>query len=141
MQTEQKLLYREVQRPRNIWYLLSVLLFAGLMWVGFIMQIFFDIEIGTKPAPDAMWVVLWLIFGVAFPIFMIFVIKLIVEVRIDGMYVRFVPFHQHARSFLFREINQIEQVTYNSLKRFGGWGVRYNFQNEVGYNLNGSQGI
>jgi len=32
-------------------------------------------------------------------------------------------------------------ITYNSLARFGGWGIRVNFKGETAYNMGGSQGI
>lgn len=133
--------FREIQRPRQYWWQLLVLLIAILIWYGFIQQIILGIPFGDKPAPDAMLVVLWVLFGIVFPVIMLGMIKLTVEVRHDGLYVRFMPFHINYRKFLFSEIEHYELIRYNSVQRFGGWGIRQNLNGETAYNMYGDQGL
>ena len=112
-----------------------------MMWYGFIQQIFFGIPFGDNPAPDVMMVILWITFGIAFPIIMLGMIKLIIEVRDDGLYIRFMPFHIKYRKFLFKDIQHYEPIIYSPLKRFGGSGIRFNLQGETAYSLNGKHGL
>lgn len=82
-----------------------------------------------------------MIFGIAFPLVMLFFIKLVIEVRENGLYIRFKPFQMQTRHFPQEEINQYELITYSPLKRFGGWGIRINLDGEKAYNLNGNKGL
>lgn len=62
------------------------------MWYWFIQQITFGVPVGDNPASDVFTIVFWAIFGVAIPIFTFIILKLIIEVRNDGIYIRFFPF-------------------------------------------------
>ncbi|GAB4074162.1 DUF6141 family protein [Barrientosiimonas marina] len=141
MDENNEMVYREVQRPRQIWYWGLILAVAVLMWYWFIQQIVFGVPIGNNPAPDVVTIILWVLFGIAFPVIMLGVLKLVVEVHHDGVYIRFVPFHIHYRKYLFKDIRDYQRMTYSPLKRFGGWGLRFNFENEKAYNLIGKEGI
>ncbi|HFJ9426626.1 DUF6141 family protein [Bacillus cereus] len=141
MKQQEQVIFREVQRPQQIWIWILILGIAILMWYGFIQQIIFDIPFGDKPAPNGALIVLWLVFGIASPILMLGVLKLIIEVRGKGLYVRFVPFHFQYREYLLKDIRNYESITYSPLKRFGGWGICFNFKGEKVYNMNGKKGI
>ncbi|PWA07611.1 hypothetical protein DCC39_16395 [Pueribacillus theae] len=135
-----KVVFREIQRPRQILWML-ILLQATFMWYWFIQQIIFGVPMGNKPAPDVVTIIFWVIFGIVFPVFMLGIVKLITEVRIDGLYIRFVPFHFKYKQYLFKDILHYESITYSPLKRFGGWGIRFNLNGETAYNMNGKKGI
>ena len=47
---------------------------------------------------------------------MLGVLKLIIEVRGKGLYVRFVPFHFQYREYLLKDIRHYESITYSPLK-------------------------
>ncbi|WP_209976043.1 DUF6141 family protein [Paenibacillus eucommiae] len=141
MINQNKVIYREIQRPRQLLLWLLALLVTVFMWYGFIQQIIFGIPLGSNPAPDAVLVALWLIFGIAFPIIMLIWMKLIIEVRDDGLYIRFMPFHTRYRQFLYKEITHYEPIIYSGFERFGGWGIRVNFKGETAYTMNGNQGL
>ncbi|WP_078555964.1 DUF6141 family protein [Bacillus alkalicellulosilyticus] len=136
-----KVLYREVQRPRHILWWVTILLVASFMWYWFIQQIIFGVPVGDKPAPDVFTIIFWLIFGVIFPVVMLGILKLIIEVRNDGIYIRFVPFHFQYEQFLFKDIHDYDNITHSQFKRFGGPGIRFNLKGETAYNLNGKEGI
>ncbi|SCM94658.1 Uncharacterized protein BWINRASL_02272 [Bacillus mycoides] len=138
MKQQEHVIFREVQRS-PIWVWRLILGIAILMWYGFIQQIILDTPFGDKPAPNGVLIVLWLFFGIAFPILMLGVLKLIIEVREKGLYVRFVPFQY--KQYLFKNIHHYECITYSPLKRFGGWGIRFNLNGEKAYNMNGKKGI
>lgn len=135
-----KYIYREIQKPRQIWIWLIIMIIAAIMWYGFIQQIVFRVPFGDKPAPDLMLIIIWLIFGIVFPLVLIFYIKLIVEVRKDGIYLRFLPFHLHYRVFLFDEIDDYEVSEYRAMD-FGGYGIRENFKGEKAYSMEGKKAV
>ncbi|VDG97995.1 Uncharacterised protein [Lysinibacillus sphaericus] len=141
MDKQIKVLYREIQRPQQIWLWVLILLEAAYMWYWFIQQIVFDVPIGNNPAPDVVTIIFWVLFGITLPVLMLGVLKLIIEVRSDGIYVCLFPFQIHYKQYLFKEINNYETITYSPLKRFGGWGIRFNSKGETAYNLNGKKGV
>src|SRR5699024_8777973 len=136
-----KIVYYEIQRFHQVWLWILVLLLAAFMWYITIKQIIFEIPMGDNPAPDLLLVILWLAFGIVFPVFMLWMCRLIIEVRSDGVYIRFAPFHKSYKSFLFKDIISYKPVVYNSLRRFGGWGIRFNGKGEMAYNISGKQGV
>lgn len=63
------------------------------------------------------------------------------EVRHDGIYIRYAPYHRHFRKLSFTDIGRYEAITFNSLKRFWGWEIRVNEKGEKLYNVKGNKGI
>ena len=141
MKKHTNVLYREIQRPRNVLWWVFILAETVFMWYWFMKQIIFGIPVGDNPAPDVLTIIAWLVFGIAFPVLMLGVLKLTAEVREDGVYLRYAPFHFRYKQFLFKKIRHYESMTYSPIKRFGGWGVRLNFDGETAYNLSGKEGI
>ncbi|WP_404900463.1 DUF6141 family protein [Priestia filamentosa] len=141
MKEQEHVIFREVQRPRQIWIWIVILAIAVFMWYIFITQVIFGISMGDNPAPNAVLLILWLIFGVAFPLGLLGFMKLITEVREDGIYIRFAPFHIRYKAFLFKDMVSYTSIKYNSFTRFGGWGIRINFKGETAYNMGGDQGV
>lgn len=138
---ENKVIYREVQRPQQTWLWVVVLLITAFMWYSFIQQIIFGIPIGNNPASNIVLIIFWIIFGILFPLIILGLLKLIIEVRHDGLYIRFMPIHIRYKQFLFKDIKQYKTIVYSSFKRFGGWGIRVNFMGETAYNMNGEHGL
>lgn len=134
-----KVIDREIQRPHP-WIWVVVLLFGLFSWYSVIQQVFMGIPLGSKPAPNTFLIIFWLIFGVIFPIVLIWFLKLIIEVRVDGVYIRFMPFHLHYRRYLYKDIVNYELIDY-SASQFGGWGIRVNNKGEKSYTMHGNQGI
>ncbi|WP_077212303.1 DUF6141 family protein [Bacillus dakarensis] len=141
MERQEHVIFREVQRPRQIWVWVLILMIAAFMWFSFIKQVIFGIPVGDNPAPDVIMVILWLFFGIVFPLCLLGFMKLITEVRKDGLYIRYVPFHVRYKSFLFEDMVNYKVITYHPLGRFAGWGIRFNLKGETAYNMSGNQGI
>lgn len=141
MEQQEHVIFREVQRPRQIWIWILIILIAVFIWFSFIKQIIFGVPVGDSPAPNVALVLLWLVFGIGLPLGLLGGIKLITEVRRDGLYVRYAPFHVHYKPFLFKDMIRYTAITYRPLVRFGGWGIRFNTKGETAYNMNGNQGI
>jgi len=62
----------------------------------------------------------------------------VAEVRDDGLYIRFYPLtHQ---KIPFEHIVHCEVRTYNPIREFGGWGIRYGKGGKA-YNVSGNRGV
>ena len=130
--------FREVQKFRQWWIWLVVYGIVALMWWGFVEQIILGRPWGTKPAPDWMLWLTWLLFGIGFPIFF-HRVRLIVEVDDQGVRVRYPPFT--TRQFDFADIEHIEARSYKPVKEYGGWGIKGWSLNRIAYNVSGRQGV
>lgn len=136
-----EVLYREIQRPRLIIWWVLIIAIAVFMWYWFIQQIILGEPIGERPASNSVTIIFWVIFGILFPVLLLGVLRLIIEVRHDGLYIRFIPFHFKYKQFLFKDIEHYKSITFSPMGRFGGWGIRFNFDGETAYTLNGREGI
>ncbi len=131
-------LYREEQRFSQPWIWLIVLGIAALIWWGFLQQVVFDSPFGNNPAPNWLMWLLLVLFGIAFPIFF-FLLRLITEVREDGIRLRFFPIW--SRTIRFDEIETAEARSYNAVREYGGWGIKGWSKKKVAYNVRGNQGV
>jgi hypothetical protein len=133
------ILFHEVQRFRQVWVWILVFFLMGLSWYSFIQQIVSKTPFGTRPAPDLVVIGMWILFGWVFPI-VAFITGLITEVRGDGIYIRFIPFHFKFRTMPFEAIQTYEVRTYRPLREYGGWGIRYGAGGKA-YNVSGNRGV
>jgi hypothetical protein len=65
---------------------------------------------------------------------------LITEVRSDGLYIKFWPFHLSYRKIPLEDAQKIESVTYDPLGDYGGWGLRGGRAKRA-YNVMGNRGV
>lgn len=140
MKENNRVIYREVQKPRQVWIWILIFLIASFSWYSLIQQIFLGNPIGTKPAPDGMLVIFWLIFGVLFPVGLIGFVNLAIEVREKGVYIRFQPFYYNYREILITDIVDYEPIVYHP-REFGGRGLRLNLKGEKAYSMNGKDAL
>lgn len=129
----------EVQKFRQWWVWLLVLFVAGIAWYGAVQQIVLKKPFGNNPAPDPVMIMIWVIFGVLFPIFF-YSLKLVTDIRNDGLCVRFFPLQFHSYKISYEEIKTYEIRTYSALKEYGGYGIRHG-KNGKAYNISGNKGV
>ena len=132
-------IYREVQKFRQVWIWVVVLAIVGLEWYTAVRQLLLHRPVGTNPMPDIMTVIFWFIFGIGLPA-LLFFSQLITEVRDDGIYIRFSPFHRAFRRIAFTEVKQCKVRTYHPIREYGGWGIRVRCQGKA-YNVSGDRGV
>ena len=132
-------LYRETQRFRQWWMWTLVLFIALLSLYGAVQQLILEKPFGNNPAPDGWMIVIAIIFGIGLPIFM-YMINLTTEIRSDGLYVRFFPFHLSYIRITTQEIVSFETCTYSPLGDYGGWGIRFGKKGKA-YNVSGNRGV
>ncbi len=139
MVSDDNVIFREVQRFDQLWIWALVLLPAVMAWYGAIEQLVYGRPYGDNPLSDQGMFIIWVIFGILFPLF-IFSIRLIVEVRNDGVHFRFFPLHLSFRHYGFDDMLSYGSVTYRPLRDYGGWGIRYGPKGKA-YNISGNRGM
>ena len=134
-----EILFREVQHFRQIWLWLLLLAISGVCIYAMIVQLILGEPFGSNPAPDVVLIIIVVIFGLGFPI-LFYNIRLTTEVRDDGLYYRFLPFHCSVQKIRLDDIKSCEVRTYSPLKEYGGWGIRYGAKGKA-YNVKGNRGV
>jgi hypothetical protein len=132
-------LYQEIQYFRQVWIWALVLLIAAISLYGAVQQLILEKPFGNNPAPDSIMVVIALIFGIGLPIFM-YKTNLTTEIRGDGLYVRFFPFHLSFLRIATYEIKGFQSCTFRPLRDYGGWGIRFGNKGKA-YIVSGSRGL
>ena len=131
--------YFERQRFRQWWLWMLVLIGPAISVWAIFQQLVMGSPFGNNPAPDYVLVVLVVIVGGGLPLFM-YSTGLDTEVRDCGTCIRFRPFHRKWVVFGFESIQKAEASTYNPLKDYGGWGIRYGRKGKA-YNVSGNKGV
>lgn len=132
-------LFREVQKMNQTWIWIIVSISVILIWYEAYQQLFLGKHVGTNPPSNWITFILFLIFGILFPL-LFYSIKLVTEVRKNGLYVRFYPFHLAFKTFPFEVIQNYEIQTYNPIRDYGGWGIRYRAKGKA-YTTSGNRGV
>lgn len=131
-------LFREVQRFRQWFFWLPILVVTVVIWWQFIQQIIIGRPPGTEPIPDwAAWA-LTIVFGVGFPVFAA-IVRLVTEVTPGLLSVRLVPFR--GRQIPTRDIRSAEAREYSPMGEYGGWGIRVSRDGGKAYNAYGKMGV
>jgi len=142
---ETDMIFREVQKFRQPWLWLVIvfifLLIVGLFGWGMIQQLVFGKPWGDRPLSDTGLLIagsLAIAFGMGLLAFF-YNLKLVTEVRSDGLYFRFfLLFSSHM--IPLDEIKRYEVQTCNPIKEYGGWGIRYGPKGKA-YNVSGNRGV
>ena len=131
--------FRETQRFTQWWVWVIIAAIAAGAWYGAYVQLIDGRPFGSNPAPDGVLALCWLLFGIGMPL-LFSRLELETEVRDDGVYVRFFPFHLKFRYFPFSRIESAEARAYAPLLEYGGWGIRIGPAGRA-YNVKGRWGV
>jgi hypothetical protein len=63
------------------------------------------------------------------------------EIKSDGIYVRFFPFHLRFRKYDWNNIARSFVRQYSPLSEYGGWGIRFGMRSGRALNTSGNKGI
>lgn len=130
-------LFREIQRFRQWFFWVPILVVTGVVWWQFVQQVILDHPQGTQPIPDWVAWILAIVFGLGFPAFAL-VVRLITEVRPGLLSVRLVPFG--SKRIPMRGIKSAQAREYSPMREFGGWGIRISRDGRA-YNAYGKTGV
>jgi hypothetical protein len=139
-------LFRETQRfgQRWLWLLLACVTIPaiGLVLWGVYAQLVQGEPWGNRPASNASLLVSAVV-TILIPSAVVVLIRwanLITEVRADGLFLRYVPFHWSDQRIALEQVEKIESVVYSPLRQYGGWGIRYGRTGKA-YNVSGNRGV
>ena len=144
--------YSETQYFRQLWLWLilggSAVLTAGIFGHGLYVQFVQGRPWGDRPMSDTALIVtaslMFLLEGGLIALFA--AAHLRTEVRDDGLYLRFFPFHLSFHRLPLADVAHVEPVTYRPIMDYGGWGIRYRWGSPGGtkgkaYNVSGNRGV
>jgi hypothetical protein len=143
MKPEEKMIrsaiFQEVQTFRQPFLWIIVLALACMAWWAGFQQLILKKPFGSKPTPDALMLLLWIVIGIALPL-LILRARLITAVGSPGIFYRFIPFHRSWKWIPFKEIKSCQVHTFRPLLDYGGWGIRYGVTGKA-YIVKGTRGI
>lgn len=131
--------FREAQHFRQWWLWLLLLPVSGVSWYAVIRQVLLGQPWSDRPAPDVVILLIWLLSGVGLPLLFLG-LRLVTEIRADGIYLRFIPFHLRWQRLPFEELESCAARPYRPIVEYGGWGIRYGFKGKA-YNVSGNRGV
>jgi len=138
---ETELIYREEQRFA-LW--LRWLIVLSMVWIV-PLSIFPLTKIPSEQSsPEVLPIILLIVAGVFVPIAiaaLFWLLKLETEVRPDGLYIRYYPFHINFKKFTADDLSEYYARKYKPIREYGGWGIRYSFGKGKAYNVSGNKGV
>lgn len=142
LEQDTNLVFREVQR----WGLGFRCLLVVLLLLAVAVGVFAGVT-GMRQEPiELPGVVIAVSCGVLIPLgiaVLIWVSRLETEVRTDGLYVRYFPFHRRFRKFGAEELSECFARKYRPILEYGGWGIRcaWTWKGGRAYNISGNEGV
>jgi hypothetical protein len=123
--------FRETQRFTQ-WWLWLILISSWIVMVSALVM---------EPPKTILEAIVLGLLALSLPI-LFWQMRLITRVTDAGIYVRYIPFHFKEQFYAWEAIESAQVRTYNPLKEYGGWGIKYGFngQGKV-YNVAGNQGL
>ena len=135
-----EILFSETQRFKQWWLWLIMLGVDGLIFFGLFQQVTLGKPFGDHPATNTELIVIAVFMLLITGSF--YMLKLETEIRKDGIYVRFFPFHFSNRFYPLENISKSFVRQYNPILEYGGWGVRFGFAGKgKAFNVSGNQGL
>jgi len=140
--------FAETQYFRQLWLWVvmigATIVVAGPLLYGVYVQLVLGRPWGDRPMSDT-----WLVITAALTSLLMLALlalfrgtNLRTEVRDDGLYVRFFPFHLSFHRLPLGDVSKVEVVTYNPIMEYGGWGIRYMPPSGgKAYNVSGNRGV
>jgi len=141
-----KLLFLEIQRFQEYWFWIllfsSMIIETAIFGPAMYQQLSLGKPWGNHPFSDADLIVFVgiVVLVTALILFFFSKARLITEVRMDGLFIRFHPFHSTYLRIPLENVLNIQAVTYRPLLDYGGWGIRIGWKKKA-YNVSGNRGV
>jgi len=138
---ETELIYREEQKFA-LW--LRWLVVLSMVWIVPLSIFSLTKTPPEQGPPEILPIILLIVAGVFVPIaiaVLFFLLKLETEVRPDGLYLRYFPFHINFKRFTTDELSEYYARKYKPIREYGGWGIRCSFRKGNAYNVSGNKGV
>jgi len=134
-----QIVFRETQTVKSKWIWGLVLIPLVVVVYGMVQQLIFNIPWGSNPMSDAGLFITGLVVIIGLPLFIYFV-RLEIQIRKDGIYYRYAPFHFRFQRIPIQNLAGYQVVHYRPLHDYGGWGIRYGKYGKA-YTLSGNVGL
>lgn len=138
--SQQTVVFHEDQRPTQAIVVVPVLTcMLSAMWL---LSMVLWGEPHPEQGPGRYWLTLIVapLVGFGLPVFW-YMNHLIIQVRGDGIYYRYAPYHRAWRRVGFEELAGCDYVVYRPIRDYGGWGIRWGRQGVRACNVKGNQGV
>lgn len=119
--------FKEEQRFNQLW-----------VWTLITLAIVMTIS-SIKSTPTTLWEIIIPIIILSSIVLLFGKIQLNTRIDERGLSFSYFPFIKK-RTFSIDHIQKLELIEYNSLLKYGGWGIRYNFDMWA-YNISGKHGL
>jgi hypothetical protein len=144
----QRAYFSEIQRFSNpgLWILIPVVFTVAIAptAVSLYSQLVLDLPNGENPS-NTMSLILILVVLVLMCIGTLLLfkkMKLVIEIKSDGVYYRYPPFILKTRSFMKSEIDSFEIRKYKPISEYSGWGIRNSWSKSgSAFNVKGNIGL
>lgn len=138
----EKLLFKEEQRFKQTWLWITLVV---SMWLPAFIVSYQLVNAWKSNSDDKLLLLFVFIFLliVAFGFTWLFrKMKLLVEVRSDGVWFKFPPLLYKWKSIKTEEIEKFEVRKYKPIAEYGGWGIKTRWKSRsVAYNVSGNIGL
>lgn len=135
-----EVLFTEKQKFKQWWVWMILLGINGLMLFGVYRQVLNGQQFGDKPMSNKGLLIaacLSILLTILFTSF-----RLETQIKKDGVYVRFFPFHLSFKHFAWDKISRSFVRQYKPIGEYGGWGLRLGlFGKGKAYNVSGNKGL
>ena len=138
---ETQIIYREEQKF-GLW--LQLLVGLPMIWVVTVSIIQLIKDSPGQGSPGILAIIFLILAGVVVPVLIVgllWALKLETEVRPDGLYVLYFPFHIKFKRFGADDLSECYARKYRPIWEYGGWGIRYSFGKGKAYNVSGNEGV
>ncbi|MHC4243874.1 MAG: DUF6141 family protein [Planctomycetota bacterium] len=138
---ETEIVYREEQKFA-LW--LRLLVALSMIWIVPVSIIQLIKDSSGQGSSEVLPIIILIVAGVFVPIGvggLFWLLKLETDVRPDGLYVRYFPFHIKFRRFGADDLSEYYAREYRPILEYGGWGIRYSFGKGKAYNVSGNKGV
>jgi len=119
--------FNETQKFQQIW--IWAIISIAAVWVVYSLK--------NRLIGDERFIGYFALTFYAVLIWFFYSLKLITEVREDGLYVRFFPLHLKYHKI---EYKKATAVTYRPIMDYGGWGIKWGRKGKA-YNVSGKRGV
>lgn len=135
---DNQILFSETQRFRQWWLWILLLGSNVFTFYGIYKQVINGHVFGEKPASNTELLIIAFITLLVTILFL--AIRLDIQIKRDGVYVKFFPLHLKFRHYSWTQLSKCYVRKYSPMAEYGGWGLRFGFGGKA-YNISGNQGL
>lgn len=144
----ERIFFKEEQRFSNVWlYVFVVIVFTIAVAptvIALYSQLVLGIPCGEDPSSNESLLILLFVLLVMFVLILLLFskMKLVTEVRNEGVLYKYPPFIIKFKVIRKEEIEKYEVRKYSPIREYSGWGIRYSWgKSGRAYNVKGNIGL